>query len=254
MRRPYIAGNWKMNPSYREAKNLVSGLLDRCAGDLAADVGVFPPFPFLYSVVRLLADSPVVVGAQNLHWEREGAYTGEVSAHMLVDLGCTAVIVGHSERRTFFGETNQQVNNKVRAALEAGLGVILCVGEKLEEREKGLTSAVVCDQLERGLDDLGPDQLKRVTIAYEPVWAIGTGRVATPDQAQEVHAAIRSLAAERYGDASDLRILYGGSVKPENAAGLLSMPDIDGALVGGASLDLSSFTRIVDAALQRARQ
>ncbi len=247
MRRPIMAGNWKMNLLVAEAETLVRGILDGLKDPVDADVVVAPAFTALYPVARLLQGTAVALAAQDLFWEDFGAYTGEVNAKMLRDVGCTYVIVGHSERRQYFGETDQTANRRVRAALAGGLLPILCVGETLEERKQGKTLAVVERQLRDGLDGIGRDEATKLVIAYEPVWAIGTGETATPEQAQEVHAFIRSFVRSRFGDAvaDGMRIQYGGSVKPDNIRSLMDQPDIDGALVGGASLKAASFLGIV---------
>ncbi|MFP4057226.1 MAG: triose-phosphate isomerase [Candidatus Brocadiia bacterium] len=247
MRRPFLAGNWKMNLDLRAAIQLAAGLKRELADVDGADLAVFPPFPFLADVGDTLENSNIDVGAQNLHPEPKGAYTGEVSAPMLVSVGCTWAIVGHSERRDCFAEKDDFLNAKLRAALGAGLKAILCVGEHLEEREAGEAEPVVRAQLEGCLDGFSEAQMGSITIAYEPVWAIGTGKTATPEQANEMHAMIRSRLAERFTDrvAQNTRILYGGSVKPANAKALLSEPEIDGALVGGASLKVDDFVQIV---------
>ena len=250
MRRSYIAGNWKMNKTVDESVALAKELAG-CLGSFdAADVGVAPTALALAPVAGALAGSAIRLGAQNCHWEASGAFTGELAPAMLLAAGCRFVIVGHSERRQYFGETNETANRKVRAALEAGLEVILCVGETLAEREKGVTERIVRSHVTGALEGLDADAMARVTIAYEPVWAIGTGRTATPDQAQAVHAFVRGLLLEGFSAAvaDATRIQYGGSVKPENAAVLLSQPDIDGALVGGASLKADAFEAIVRAA------
>ena len=246
-RKSIMAGNWKMHFRVAEAealvRDLVAGLGD--AGDVEAVVA--PPFTALHPVARILEGTPVALAAQNLHWEGFGAYTGEVCAEMLSDLGCRYVIVGHSERRQYFGETNQTVNQRVRAVLAGGMDPILCVGEVLEERKGGRTWDVVGAQVREGLDGIPAGDASKVVIAYEPVWAIGTGETATPDQAQELHAQIRGLIRELYGDtiADGLRIQYGGSVKPDNVRELMGQADVDGALVGGASLKADSFLKIV---------
>ncbi len=248
MRRPYIAGNWKMNLDRRRSLELVSALRDRLTGFDRADVAVCPPAVYLEEVVRALSGSNVKVGAQNVCDRDEGAFTGEVSAAMLRDVGATLTIVGHSERRHVYGETDALVNAKVERALACGLEVILCVGETLEERRAGQTEAVVDRQLTEGLKHVLAADMARVTIAYEPVWAIGTGETATPGQAGEVHDFLRRRLADLHGAevAVDTRIQYGGSVKPGNASELMAVPDVDGALVGGASLDADSFLRIVE--------
>ncbi len=251
MRRPLIAGNWKMNLLRASAVALAEGIAKGAEKIEGAELAVCPPSCYLEAVDRAIAGSKVVLGAQNMYHEREGAFTGELSAAMLRDLGCTYVILGHSERRHILGETDAAINKKVHAALAAELIPILCVGELLAERESGQTLAVIARQFDGSLAGLSPEQMKNVVIAYEPVWAIGTGKVATPAQAEEVHLALRKIIAERYnGSIADVvRILYGGSVKPDNAAELLKQPDIDGALVGGASLKVDQFLGIVAGAL-----
>ena len=247
MHRPLIAGNWKMHTTIDEGVELVMKLRELLKGVDAVEVVVAPPFTSLHHLSYLIADSPLILAAQNLFWEKSGAYTGEVSPEMLRDVGCTYVIAGHSERRRLFFETDEAVNKKVLAALKEGLKPIVCVGETLEEREAGETIDRVGYQVKRALTGVGAGMMKNVTIAYEPVWAIGTGRTATPEQAEEVHNAVRELLYELYGlDAvSELRIIYGGSVKPDNIDSLMAQPNIDGALVGGASLKPEDFARIV---------
>ncbi|MFN7144865.1 MAG: triose-phosphate isomerase [Myxococcota bacterium] len=246
-RRPFVAGNWKMHKSPAEADALAETLKRALVGQAQVDVAVAPPFLSIPVVVARLKHSGVHVAAQNLHAEASGAFTGEISGEMLRSVGVSYAIVGHSERRQLFGETDAVVEKKVQACFRSGLLPILCVGETLEEREGGQAEAVVRRQLGAALGKLLPDQLPSVTIAYEPVWAIGTGKVASPAQAQEMHATIREFLAERYPPfvPRGMRILYGGSVKGSNAAGLLSQPDIDGALVGGASLVAEEFLQIV---------
>jgi triosephosphate isomerase len=253
MRRPIIAGNWKMFKTPTEAEALVRALAPRVAG-AAAEVVVCPPFTALDRVRPALDGTNVALGAQNVYWEPQGAFTGEIAPAMLADLGVAYVIVGHSERRQFFGETDESVNRRARAALAAGLKPIVCVGERLEERQAGSTHDVVARQLEWATADLTADRMRASVVAYEPVWAIGTGKVATPAQAQEVHALLRRILVDKFGAevARDVRIQYGGSVKPDNAAELLAQTDIDGALVGGASLDAESFGAIVCAAEEAA--
>ncbi len=250
MRKPLIAGNWKMNLGTDEAVQLARDVARHAAGVEAVDVLLCPSFTLLDKVHGAIADSTVTLGAQNLHNEPKGAFTGEISATMLVDARCTHVIVGHSERRQYFGETDASVRRKTLAALDAGLIPIICVGETLEEREEGSTATVVERQVKGALERFTPPQIAKVVIAYEPVWAIGTGRTATPEMAQEVHAMIRQLVAQLFDDdtAQAMRILYGGSMKPENAADLLGQPDIDGGLIGGASLKAEAFNAIIDAA------
>jgi triosephosphate isomerase len=248
-RRPLIAGNWKMHGSRAEAEQLLSALKAQLAGAALSDreVVVAPPFTALETAARVLTGSPVHLAAQNLHWEQHGAFTGEVSGSMLKELGCTYVIIGHSERRQYFGETDEQVAKKVRAAQRDGLVPIICVGETLDERERDETFAVLTRQVRGALQDQEKMAIATLVIAYEPVWAIGTGRTATPAQAQEVHKAIRLTLADAADQqaAEAVRLLYGGSVKSDNIDGLMAQPDIDGALVGGASLQADSFARIV---------
>jgi triosephosphate isomerase len=246
-RTPYLAANWKMHKTVAEAADFVDALLPRIAAT-RHDVVICPPFLALSEVVERSRGSAVRVAAQNMHEERSGAFTGEVSAPMLVELDVEAVILGHSERRQYFGETDEALARKVPAALAAGLEPILCVGESEEARDAGRTEAVLEAQLQADLAAVEGPELARVVIAYEPIWAIGTGRTATPEQAQETIAFVRDVLRERGGAADAVRILYGGSVKPGNAAELLSQPDIDGALVGGASLDPGDFAAIVEAA------
>jgi triosephosphate isomerase len=251
MRRPIIAGNWKMNKTGPEAVALVKDLLAELTDNPQVDIVVCPPFTALESVAWVLGDGPVKIGAQNMHWESEGAFTGEISAKMLLTIGCRYVILGHSERRTLFGESNTQINKKLKAALGASLIPIVCVGEQLTEREQGRTEAVIRDQVLGVFQDLTGPQLSRVVLAYEPIWAIGTGKTASPQQANEVHAFIRNLLREHFQPdlAKEMRIQYGGSVKPDNARDLLQQPDIDGALVGGASLKSATFAAIIKNAI-----
>ncbi len=247
MRKPLIAGNWKMHKTPEEARTFASQLLEELKDEREVEVVVAPPFVSLLPVKEVLGEGPIKLAAQNVHWEKEGAFTGEVSPLMLNEIGCDYVIVGHSERRGYFGETDEMVNRKVKALLDVGLRPILCVGETLKEREEGKTFQVVEAQVRGGLKDLKAGEGKELVVAYEPVWAIGTGRTATPHQAQEVQAFIRGILKELFGEevARGIRILYGGSVKPENIAELMAEEDIDGALVGGASLKVDSFVRIV---------
>ena len=248
-RKKIIAGNWKMNKAVAEAEDLASGIKRELAECREVDVVLCPPFTSLKAVGEVIGDTNIKLGAQNMHWETDGAYTGEISAGMLRDLYCHYVILGHSERRAYFGETDQTVNRKVQAALAANLAPIVCVGETLDQREAGETEDIVRGQVENGLACLG-EGLAKVIVAYEPVWAIGTGRTATPDQAQEVHALIRRLLADASSQevAQSMRIQYGGSMKPSNAAELVAQPDIDGGLIGGASLEARAFVEIVRAA------
>jgi triosephosphate isomerase len=246
-RLPFIAGNWKMNKTVGEAIDLIRELKTGLSGVKGVEVAVAPPFTALYAVRKELEGSPILLAAQHLYWEEKGAFTGEVSPHMLKEVGCHYVIIGHSERRQFFGEIEETVNRRIKAALPQGLKVIFCIGETLKEREEGKTFSVLERQVEGGLKGLGHEDMRSVTIAYEPVWAIGTGRTATPDQAEEVHRYIRGKLEKLYsrGISEEIRILYGGSVTPENVKGLMSQSDIDGALVGGASLKAESFSKIV---------
>ncbi len=247
MRKPIIGGNWKMNKTYKEAEELVKGLILQIGNYDEVEVAIFPPFPYLQKIKSLLEGTQIGLGAQNMFWEEKGAYTGEVSPSMLVDVGCGYVILGHSERRQYFKETDEEINRKIKKALEFNLTPILCVGEKLEERKRGKAKEVVESQLKGCTLGLNGLQLKKVVIAYEPVWAIGTGETATPEQAQEMHEFIRELLGELAGEeiAESIRIQYGGSVKPDNIKDLMAQPDVDGALVGGASLDIDSFSSIV---------
>ena len=247
MRKPFIAGNWKMHKTIREAVDLANKLKNAQRGYDDREVVIAPPFPALYAVAEVLKESGIRLSAQNLHEKPEGAYTGEVSAGMLIDAGCEYVIVGHSERRTLFGEKNDVINRKLKTALSFGLRPIFCIGEILEEREEGRTFTVVEQQIKEGLNNLTTDDIRHLLIAYEPVWAIGTGKTAAPEQAQEVHAFIRDVMGKAYGGSVsvDIAVIYGGSVNPGNIGGLMAQEDIDGALVGGASLDIDSFVRII---------
>ena len=247
MRSPLIAGNWKMFKTVAETVKHVKALRALVKDISGVEIVVAPPFPSIHTAAESLRGSNIAVAAQNLHWEREGAFTGEISPVMLKQVGGSHVILGHSERRHIFGESDDMIARKTRAAVDNGLTPIVCVGETLPERESNRTLEVVERQLERALRGLTPDEASRAVVAYEPVWAIGTGRNATPDQAQEVHAFIRKRVTATHGEpaAAALRILYGGSVKPDNIDGLMAQPDLDGALVGGASLKAESFLRIV---------
>ena len=246
-RTPYIAANWKMNKTVAEASEFIDALLPRIAAT-QNDVVVCPPFTALHEVVERRRGTAVRVAAQNMHEGDAGAFTGEISAPMLVELDVEAVVLGHSERRQFFGETDEALAKKVPAALAADLEPILCVGESDEAREGGQTETVLERQLQADLAEVADEDVAKVVIAYEPIWAIGTGKVATPEQAQEACAFIRDVLRARGAAADDVRILYGGSVKPGNAAELLALPDVDGALVGGAALDAEDFAAIVEAA------
>ncbi|MDD3654792.1 MAG: triose-phosphate isomerase [Desulfotomaculaceae bacterium] len=249
-RKPIIAGNWKMYKTSTEAVAFVQELELAVAGMEDVEVVVCPPFNALVPVVETLRGAVISVGAQNVHWENQGAFTGEISPGMLKDAGCRYVIIGHSERRQFFGETDVNVNRKVKAVLQYGLTPIMCVGEQIGERESGITEKVVRTQTEAGLAGLTAGQVAGMVIAYEPVWAIGTGKTASDSDAQQVIGFIRDLVNQLFGAeaAAQVRIQYGGSVKPQNTGSLMAQPDIDGALVGGASLDVESFTQIIKAA------
>jgi triosephosphate isomerase len=250
MRTPFVVGNWKLHKTIAESLALVTELKNQLGAVKGVAVGVAPVFTALAAVAKRLEGSPIATCAQDCHWEASGAWTGEVSAIHVADAGATWVIVGHSERRQFFGDTNESVGKKARAVLAAGLGAIVCVGEALADRDAGRTLAVVDDQLAAALAGIDATSAPKLVIAYEPVWAIGTGRTASPAQAQEVHAHLRKRLAERLGAgaAEAIRIQYGGSVKPGNAEALMAEPDIDGALVGGASLEAVDFITIVKAA------
>lgn len=250
MRKKVIAGNWKMNNDLEQSASLINGLKDLLKNEKPnCDVIICPPFTSLTESKKLIDGSVIKLGAQNMHFEDSGAFTGEISASMLKSAGCEYVIIGHSERRTLFGDTDKTLNKKLKKALEVGLKPIFCVGELLEERESEITKDVVKTQVEIGLFDVSAEEMKNVIIAYEPVWAIGTGKTATPEQAQEVHEFIRDLIEILYSKkiADHLVIQYGGSVKPDNAKELLSQKDIDGALVGGACLKADMFMGIITA-------
>jgi triosephosphate isomerase len=247
MRRPIIAGNWKMNYTISQSCQLASSLVNSLSNIDDVEVVICPPFTSLSEVAKIIEGTNIKLGAQNVYHELEGAYTGEISPLMLKDVGCSYIIVGHSERREYLKEDNPLVNLKVRAVLDVGLSPIMCVGENLSEREKGVHEEIVYIHITGGLLGLEEEEVERVIIAYEPVWAIGTGRTATPSDAQSMHKFIRNTLAKMYSEelASKIRIQYGGSVKPENIKSLMEESEIDGALVGGASLDASSFTKIV---------
>jgi triosephosphate isomerase len=253
MRKPFMAGNWKMNTNRQTSvelvKRIASGSVE--AASQSVTVAVCPPFVYLQAVAKALSSSNIAVGAQDMYFEPEGAFTGEISASMLKDVGCSYCLCGHSERRHVIGESDELINKKVAAAVSGGLLPILCVGELLEEREASQTNDVVTRHVKEGLAGLSAEKLRAVTIAYEPVWAIGTGLTATPEQAQQVHDFIRKLLGQMYDEktAEEIRILYGGSVKPSNAAELMGQKDIDGVLVGGASLKADDFLAIIRAAV-----
>jgi triosephosphate isomerase (TIM) len=248
MRKPVIAGNWKMYKTRGEAAAFIEALKPRVANVTHREIIVAPPFTALATASEAAKASPIRVASQDVHWDSEGAHTGDISPQMLLDAGCSHVIIGHSERRHDHGETDEQVNRKLKAALASGLAPIVCVGETLEEREGGETQKVLERQFLGGFAGLTPPEFSRIMMAYEPVWAIGTGRTATPEQAAESHAYLRQLVRGQFGDerAQAVRILYGGSVKPQNIAGLMAQEELDGALVGGASLSVESFFAIIN--------
>jgi len=248
LRRPVIAGNWKMYKTRAETRAFFEAFIPLIAASNDCDIVIAPPFTALSVAVEAAQGTAIEIAAQNLHGLPEGAFTGEISARMIVECGCGGVILGHSERRKFFGETDQLVHSKTKTALEAGLLPIVCVGETLNEREGNLTEQVLKRQFDGALGALTPAEFSRILVAYEPVWAIGTGRTATPEMAAEAHRYLRDLAAAEFSpeEASALRILYGGSVKPDNIDGLMAQDQIDGALVGGASLEAKSFAAIVN--------
>ncbi len=247
MRKPFIAGNWKMNTNSATAVALAAGVVNELQDVDTVDVALCPPYVYLQSVAAALSASNVALGAQDVYFEGNGAFTGEISCEMLKDCSCTYVILGHSERRHVLGESDELINRKLKAAIAGGLMPIFCVGELLEQRDAGKTMDVVEQQIRKGLDGLCDERIQAVTIAYEPVWAIGTGRTATPDQAQEVHAMIRQLVATICDPsvAEAMRIQYGGSAKPSNTAELMAQPDVDGLLVGGASLKAEDFSKMI---------
>ena len=250
--KPFIAGNWKMHKTIPEAVEMVKALKEESPQLTDAELVVIPPYTMLSEVKKVIEGSTIQLGAQNIFWEEKGAFTGEVSPLMLKDAGCQYVTIGHSERRQYFGETNETVNKKIKAALAHELTPIMCIGESLEEREKGNTMDKVETQINSGLEGLGKDEIRRIVIAYEPIWAIGTGVTATPSQAEEVHSFIRKKLTEKYGNeiASYAIILYGGSVKPANTYSILKENNINGALVGGASLEADSFIQITKEAIK----
>lgn len=250
MRKINISGNWKLNKTIDETKLLITDLKEQVADAKKTEIVVCPTFVSLSTAAEVLAGSNIKLGAQNIFWEESGAFTGEISGSQLKAAGCAYVIIGHSERRQYFNETNKTVNKRLKAALQIGLLPIVCVGETLEQRESGKTFDVIANQVEGALENITDEEIQHVTVAYEPVWAIGTGKTATPDQAQEVHAFIREKISGLYNTdvSGNTTIQYGGSVKPSNALELLNQSDIDGALVGGASLDAESFAAIVHAA------
>ncbi len=245
-RKVIIAGNWKMNQNAREAKALVDALKPLVAGIDACEIVVCPPFTSIAAAAEAAKGSNIKVGAQNIHWAESGAFTGEISAAMLKELGVEYVIIGHSERRQFFGETDETVNKRLKAALAAGLKAIVCIGEMLDEREGGKTEKVLDAQINGGFADITPEQMAEIIVAYEPVWAIGTGKTATPEMAEETHAFIRVRLRDMFGEAGDkVRIQYGGSMKADNAKALVAQRNIDGGLIGGASLKADSFADLI---------
>ena len=251
MRRKVIAGNWKMHKDLSESQSLITKLTNALSKEeIKCDILICPPFTSLSEAAGLIKNTKVKLGAQNMHFEDKGAFTGETSAAMLKSVGCEYVILGHSERRAIFGESDEMINKKIKKALNSGLNPIFCIGETLQERESGIMNDVIKRQVTEGLQQVSKGEMEKVIIAYEPVWAIGTGVTATPDQAQEVHVYVRKLISDIFGDdtAEKLTIQYGGSVKPNNASELLSQNDIDGALVGGACLEADSFISIIKSA------
>ena len=243
MRKPFIAANWKLNKTISETQEFISGLIPAVKDLSGVDIVIAPPFTSLSAAAEKLKGTNVTLAAQNVFYEEKGAYTGEISPLMLIDIGCKYVIVGHSERRQYFNETDDIVNKKIKAAKKAGLGVVFCIGESLDNREAGKTFDVLNREIEKGLNGIDPEDM---VIAYEPIWAIGTGRTATPEQAQEVHSYIREKINVLYGKKADeICIIYGGSVTPENIDSLMACKDVDGALVGGASLKVESFIKII---------
>ena len=251
MRTPFVAGNWKLNKTPDEAEILARCVVAAVSDVKGVDVAICPPFTALERVSSVVCCTGVGLGAQNMYWEAEGAFTGEVSAPMLLTCGCEYVILGHSERRQFFGETDETVNRRLKAALSAGLKPIVCIGESFDERQTNVTEQVVETQMQGALDGISADDMRGITLAYEPVWAIGTGLTATPEQAEAVHAFLREVLTQLYQDdvAQGVRIQYGGSVKPDNAAELFEQDNIDGGLIGGASLEADDFAAIVKAAI-----
>ncbi|MBQ7114290.1 MAG: triose-phosphate isomerase [Clostridia bacterium] len=245
-RKPIIAGNWKMNMTPAEAKELISALIP-LVQDAQADVVICPPYLVLPTAAELVKGTNIALGAQNIHWAEKGAFTGEISAKMLKEVGVSYAIIGHSERRQYFGETDETVNMRTKAAIAAGITPIICVGESLEERETGKTEAIVSAQAEKALAGIEVEDVKALVIAYEPIWAIGTGKTATKEQANETIACIRETVKKLYGkeNAEAVRIQYGGSMNPKNAAELMAMPEIDGGLIGGASLKAEDFSKVV---------
>jgi triosephosphate isomerase len=243
MRKPFIAANWKMNKTISETQDFLSAFIPEVKDVKDVDIVIAPPFTSLTAAAEKLKNTNIILAAQDMFYEEKGAYTGEVSPLMLTDIGCRYVIIGHSERRQYFNEIDEIVNRKIKAARKAGLGVILCIGESLEEREAGKTFHVLEREINKGIHET---DIEKIVIAYEPIWAIGTGKTATPEQAQEAHAYIRERLRLKYGNrADDICIIYGGSVTPENVDSLMACKDLDGALVGGASLKVESFTRLV---------
>lgn len=250
MKKPFIVGNWKMNLSLKEAVLLAKTIRSETETIRKTDIGICPPSVFLTEIHKTIDGSNIILGAQNIHNKENGAYTGEVSGLMVKDVGCTHVIIGHSERRSVFGETDEFINEKLKRCFSVQLTPIFCVGERLENREQGGTNDVIMSQLRNGLQDITAENARKLIIAYEPVWAIGTGKTATPEQANEAHTFIRKLLTEKYGEnaAAEMIIQYGGSVRPDNIKDLLQQKEIDGALVGGASLEAKSFLKMIEIA------
>jgi triosephosphate isomerase (EC 5.3.1.1) len=249
IKKPFVVGNWKMNLTLKQGREFAGLMKNSLRGRNEIECGICPPFVFLKEICDILEGSPICVAAQNIHSEKNGAYTGEVSALMVKEIGCTHVLIGHSERRHIFRETDAFIHAKIKTALAVNLKPIFCIGETLDEREAGRTKEVIQNQLKEGLRDIRADQLKELVIAYEPVWAIGTGKTALPEQANEVHSFIRNIVTAGYGEnlARSISLQYGGSVKAENAKELMAQPEIDGLLVGGASIQWESFFKIIEA-------
>lgn len=248
MRKKIIAGNWKMNKTLTDGVELAQSIIDSVEEKpVDCEVIIFPPFILLHQLSELVQGTSVNIGAQNCHWEKSGAFTGEVAIDMLTDINCNYVLIGHSERRAYFAETNESVNKKIKSALAGGLKVIVCVGETLEEREKGITEQIVLEQVTKAFNGISMEEIENIVIAYEPVWAIGTGKTATPEQAEEVHVLIRNKIKELYNNetAENISILYGGSVNPGNVKDLMAKENIDGGLIGGASLKVADFDKLM---------
>lgn len=243
----WICGNWKMNGNYEQSIKLTQEIIKYINNFKNTTIGIAPQSVYIQKISEIAKGTDLLIGAQNVHWKNNGAYTGENSSNSLKDIGCRFAIVGHSERRNVFYETDEMISKRIKGAIDNDLNIVFCIGEKLEEREKGITLEIIKNQIIKGLININSEEMKNITIAYEPIWAIGTGKVASPEQAQEVHLFIRKILVDKFGkNAKKIRILYGGSVKPENWETLNMMPDIDGALVGGASLNSEKFRKIIE--------